>query len=207
MLTALFEHYPELSCCKESVETAIEKLCESFLHSGKLLLCGNGGSYADCEHISGEFMKGFLLKRPLTEVQKADLAARFGNDGIYLGDKLQGGLAAFALPSQNSVITAFNNDVAADLAYAQLAWASGNPGDVLMGISTSGNSRNVVYACMAARARGMVTIGMAGRRICKLDEVCDVVIHVPACETYRVQEYHLPVYHAICAEIENHFFG
>jgi len=207
MLNVLLENYPELSCCKESIEIAIEKLCESFAHSGKLLLCGNGGSYADCEHISGEFMKGFLLKRPLPQEHKADLKSRFGEDGVYLGDMLQSGLAAFALPSQNSVITAFNNDVAADLAYAQLAWASGNPGDVLMGISTSGNSKNVVYACMAARAKGMVVIGMAGENHSKLDDICDVVIHVPARETYRIQEYHLPVYHAICATVEKHFFA
>ena len=199
MKIELFEHYPALAPQKAALETARELLIDTYRQGGKLLLCGNGGSAADCDHIAGELLKGFASKRELT----ADLRAAMGEE---LAGRLQMGLPAISLPSQGAVISAFCNDVDAGTVYAQLTLALSKPGDLLWCISTSGNSANVVAAARAAKALGVRVIGMAGEHKCALDELCDVVLHAPAIDTYRVQEYHLPMYHWLCAEVEEYFF-
>ncbi len=200
MKIALFEHYPALAAQADALAKARELLIDSYAHGGKLLLCGNGGSAADCDHIAGELLKGFALKRELTPQLRDAL-------GQALADRLQMGLPAISLPSQGAIISAFCNDVDAETVYAQLTLAMAKKGDVLGCISTSGNSKNVLAAARVAKALGVSVIGMVGERECALDALADVVLHAPATDTYRVQEYHLPMYHWLCAEIEDHFFG
>ena len=199
MKIALFEHYPALKEQREALEQARALLIDTYAHGGKVLLCGNGGSAADCDHIAGELLKGFASKRALT----GELRARMGEE---LASKLQMGLPAISLPAQGAIISAFCNDVDAITVYAQLTLALGKQDDVLWCISTSGNSPNCVQAARAAKALGVRVIAMVGEGACALDELADVVLHAPAKETYRVQEYHLPVYHYLCAAVEEEFF-
>lgn len=194
----LFLHYPELASQREGLLAARGMLIDTFSQNGKLLLCGNGGSAADCDHIAGELLKGFMHQRPL----QGELC----NDLGTLASKLQRGLPAISLPAQGAIISAFCNDVDADAVYAQLTLALAGKGDVLWCISTSGNSQNVVQAAKVAKAMGLGVIAMVGERTCALDELADVVLHAPAADTYRVQEYHLPMYHWLCAEVECYFF-
>lgn len=184
----------------DALEQAKNLLIDAYEQGGKLLLCGNGGSAADCDHIAGELLKGFAQKRELTP----ELCAKLGDD---LASRLQMGLPAVSLPAQGAIISAFCNDVDAETVYAQLTLAFAKPGDVLWCISTSGNSQNCVQAARVAKALGVHVIAMVGERKCALEELADVVLHAPSSETYRVQEYHLPMYHWLCAEIEEHFFG
>ena len=205
----LYENHPALAAVSPSVEAALGLICDTFAAGGRLLLCGNGGSCADCDHIVGELCKGFLSLRPLGEADRAAFAAVPGmneSDLALLTGKLQGGLPAVALPSQTALVSAFCNDVDASLVYAQLVWAMGKPGDLLWCLSTSGNSRNVVLAAQAARARGMRVLSLVGAKPCRLDPLSDVIVHAPASDTYRVQEYHLPIYHWLCAGAEERFF-
>jgi D-sedoheptulose 7-phosphate isomerase len=171
------------------------------------MTCGNGGSASDAEHIVGELMKSFKLKRPVTDAQREALVAAFPVDGTYLAGHLQRGIRAISLVSQSSLSSAFINDVAPDMVFAQQVFGYGSAGDVLLAISTSGNSKNVVNACKVAHTFGIGTIGMTGEHGGKLMEICDVTIRVPACETFRVQEYHLPVYHTLCAMLEMDMFS
>ena len=196
----LFAHYPELTAQKSALEQARSLLIKTYQDGGKLLLCGNGGSAADCDHIAGELLKGFLSKRPLGD----DLTSALGEE---LATDLQMGLPAISLPSQGAIISAFCNDVNAKTVYAQLVLALAKPGDVLWCISTSGNSKNCVHAARVAKALGVRVIAMVGKKECALDAYADVSLHAPAQDTYRVQEYHLPMYHWLCAEVENSFFG
>jgi D-sedoheptulose 7-phosphate isomerase len=172
-----------------------------------VMTCGNGGSAADAGHIVGELMKSFKIQRPLTVEQKAALMSSFPDEGTYLAGHLQRGIRAISLADQSSFSSAFINDVAPDMVFAQQVFVYGNAGDALLAISTSGNSINVVNACKVARTFGVATIGMTGEQGGKLLEICDVTIRVPACETFRVQEYHLPVYHALCAMLEAEMFS
>ena len=192
--------YPQLTDYKDSLEAAVAAVVEMHKKSGTLLLCGNGGSAADCEHISGEFLKGFLSLRPLSETEKSDLPAE-------IADRLQGGIKAIPLQSLTSVFTAFSNDVSADLAFAQLVWTLGDGNGVFLGISTSGNARNVCAAAKVAKAKGMTTVAMTGADGGELAKICEIVLKVPETETYKVQELHLPLYHALCAEAEARIFG
>ncbi|HZG87082.1 SIS domain-containing protein [Paenibacillus sp.] len=207
LLTKLVETYPELDVCLGDIEAAAELLKDSYRAGGKLLLCGNGGSAADCEHIVGELMKGFESKRPLPEDVRRKLLAASPEHGAYLADRLQGALPAVSLVGQTALATAFANDVAADLTFAQQVLGYGKPGDVLLGISTSGHSRSVLLALHAARALGLKTIGLAGRTGGAFVSACDVVIRVPRDRTREVQERHLPIYHALCLMLEEEFFG
>ena len=188
----LIERMPALAGCAEGMKAAVEAICRAHLAGGKILLCGNGGSAADCEHISGELLKGFLLPRPAEEGYP---------------DALQRGLCAIPLTSMSAALSAFANDCDPTLVFAQLTYAMGRPGDVFVGLSTSGNSKNVVEAAKVAKKAGLVTIALTGESGGALLEICDIAIRVPAKETYLVQEYHLPVYHAICAEVEERLFG
>ena len=188
----LVERVPELSACAADMETAVDAICRMHRDGGKLLLCGNGGSAADCEHISGELLKGFILRREHCD----DVPAL-----------LQRGVCAVPLPSLSASISAFANDVEPCLVYAQLVYAMGRQGDVFMGLSTSGNSKNVVEAARVAKTLGLVTVGLTGAKGGLLADICDFTVRVPETETYRIQEYHLPVYHAICAQVEEQLFN
>ncbi len=202
----LFLRYPALKSCEAALDGALESIVSAFRKGGKLLLCGNGGSAADCGHIVGELMKGFLLKRPVPEEIRETLK-NSGEDGEWIADRLQGGLPAVSLPAQAEVLSAFANDVEPALVYAQLVYGYAKPEDVFVGISTSGNSKNVVYAARVAKALGLTTLALTGQGESSLLRICDITIRVPETETYKVQELHLPVYHYLCAEAEKRFFS
>ncbi len=211
-LQTLLAHHPALTSSAPAIQTACDTLVDAFRAGNKLLLCGNGGSCADCDHITGELLKGFLSLRPLPDEAKEKIAAALPDgtadpDHALLTGKLQGALPAISLPAQTALVSAFCNDVDASLVYAQLVWGLGQAGDVLMCLSTSGNSRNVVLAAKAARAMGMTVIALTGERDSALSALADVTVRAPATETYRIQEYHLPIYHYICAAVEAAFFN
>ncbi|MEA4824982.1 MAG: SIS domain-containing protein [Clostridiaceae bacterium] len=192
-MIALLQSFPALEICSDSITRALDLLAATAKADGLILACGNGGSAADCEHIVGELMKGFMQKRP--DPTLPEWAA-----------PLQKGIRSISLPSQCAVLSAFNNDVDPALVYAQLTRAYGRPGDTLIGLSTSGNSKNVVNAWKIARFSELSTIALVGECLCAADELCDVVIHAPSSETYRIQEYHLPIYHYLCAALEERLF-
>lgn len=198
--SALYERCPALVACSNQIHSAESALLECFRGGRKLLLCGNGGSAADCEHIAGELLKGFMSKRPLGPAEQKSLPEE-------MRQKLQGGLPALPLTGFTALSTAFINDADPLLVFAQLTWSLGRSGDVLLAISTSGNARNVCAAVETARARGMRTIGLTGRHGGALRPLADICITAPADETYRIQEYHLPIYHYLCQSIEAAMFG
>lgn len=198
--------YPVLQPVADNIFQAFARISAALRAGGALYTCGNGGSAADAEHIAGELMKSFILPRPLAPGIKEALAA-LGPDGAYLAARLQGGLRCMALTGHPSLSTAMANDVAADLVFAQQVCALGRQGDVLLGISTSGNARNVLLAAGVARALDMSVIGLTGESGGLLKGRCDIHIGVAGTETYRIQELHLPVYHALCAMIEAEFYG
>ena len=207
LLDELCSRFPPLAECRPAIEAACKALIGSYTGGGKLLICGNGGSAADSDHIVGELMKGFLKKRPLADDMKERLRAADSKLGAELGSRLQGSLPAINLCAGSALATAFGNDVNADFAFAQAALGHGRPGDILLGISTSGNAANVRAALCVARALGLKTIGLTGRSGGKMAPLCDVLIGVPATRTFEVQELHLPVYHCLCAMVEAHFFS
>ena len=192
----LFERYPRLEACRGDIYKAFELMSDCYDNGGKLLCCGNGGSAADCDHLVGELMKGCLKKRPVTDERIPE----------ELRQRLQGSLPAISLPSQCAILSAFINDVAPENAYAQLVYGYAREHDLLIGISTSGNSENVVNAVRVANALNIRTLSLTGARESRLSEISDVTIRVPETETYKVQELHLPVYHYLCAACEKHFF-
>lgn len=206
MLKELIERFPILENSKKEITEARDRVIKCYENGGKLLLCGNGGSCADCDHIVGELMKGFLKKRPLSEEQKAKMKENCSliDDGIL--DKLQNALPAIALPNIAALNSAFCNDVDPELIYAQSLMSLAKKGDVLIAISTSGNSKNVYAAAKTAKALGIDVIGLTGGTGGKLKEISDVCIIAPENETFKIQELHLPIYHYICASVEEHFF-
>ena len=206
-LNLLNERYPKLSVCKEDIKKAYELLEAAYSNGRKLLVCGNGGSASDSEHIVGELMKEFKLKRKVYSDQAAALKEIDPELGQILADNLQGALPAICLTGHSSLTTAFMNDANADLVFAQQVNGYGNPGDIFLGISTSGNSKNVLYAAVNAKAKGLKVIGLTGAKESKLMKYADVCIRVPETETYKIQELHLPVYHCLCLMLEEHFFG
>lgn len=206
IFSSLFQQYPALTVCQAAIEQAFLTLQICYQSQGKLLICGNGGSAADAEHIVGELMKSFMLKRPIRGEQQAKLKALFPTDGDYLAAHLQGALPAIALTGQLALSTAFLNDVAADMVFAQQVYGYAQPADVLLAISTSGNSKNVLNALKVAQALDLKTIGLTGQNGGQMNHLCDVVIRVPANEVYVIQEYHLPVYHTLCRMLEAEFF-
>ena len=206
MLNELMKRYPQLSVCKEDILKAEKALIECYKNGGKVLICGNGGSCADSDHIVGELMKGFLKKRPLSDDKKAEMKKKCDLVDDELLSKLQGGLPAIALPSITALNSAFCNDVDPELIYSQPLIALANQNDILIGISTSGNSKNVFAAVKVAKALGIKVIGLTGNTGGKLKEYSDIAICVPEIETFKIQELHLPVYHYLCAAIEENFF-
>ena len=203
----LILRYPQLKDISYKIEEAAERLIRCYQNGNKVLICGNGGSSSDSDHIAGELLKGFEQRRPLDESVRKLLESVSGERGAYLADKLQTGLPAISLSAHTGVVTAVVNDIDASLIYAQQVIAFGRPGDVLLGISTSGNALDVIDAAVTARAKEMTVIGLTGETGGKLKSFCDIILNVPEKRTSYVQELHLPVYHTICMIIENYFFG
>lgn len=206
-LQLLMERYPALQPIKDAIAKSYEMIRDCYESGGKLIIGGNGGSCADAEHIVGELMKGFKLPRVLDAQMTQKLTDVDPVLGAQLADNLQGGLPAVALSSHPSLNTAFLNDVNGEMMYAQQLNALGKPGDVFLGISTSGNAKNVQYAAITAKAKGMKVIGLTGKTGGKLNALADVNMVMPCDETYQIQELHLPVYHALCLMLEEHFFS
>jgi len=193
--------------CDKAVAQTIAALISCYQQQGKLLVCGNGGSAADAEHIVGEMMKGFCLPRRLSDDDKARLASVASDDTELLATKLQYGLAALSLVSHSALITATANDQDGQLIFAQQVWGIGEADDVLLAISTSGNSQNVLLAAKAARAKNILVVGLIGASGGRLADICDIAIKVPSDQVAEIQEMHLPIYHHICASVEAHFFA
>ena len=206
MLDELIKRYPILERVREDIEAVYGILERCYENGGKLLIAGNGGSAADAEHIVGELMKGFVKRRPVTEEMKEALEKADPVRGKELSEKLQGGLPAIALVDHAALSTAFANDVDGMLSYAQQVNGYGKPGDVFLGISTSGNAENVMYAAVTAKAKGMQVVGLTGKDGGKLAGIADAAVIVPEMETYKIQELHLPVYHALCLILEHRFY-
>lgn len=202
----LIERYPQLAVCRDSIIDTYRILEHSYGNGGKLLVAGNGGSAADSEHIVGELMKGFKKPRKLDGHYCSALVDANEELGRILAENLQGSLPAIALDGHPALTTAYMNDCEPLLCFAQQVNGFGSNGDVFMGISTSGNSKNVLYAATVAKAKGMKVIGMTGCKDSKLSAMSDVCIQVPETETYKIQELHLPVYHCLCLMLEDKFF-
>ena len=206
-LDLLIMRYPHLECCKGNIIIAFEFIRDWYKNGGKLLVCGNGGSAADAEHIVGELMKGFKKARHLASIEVEKLVEIDSLMGRTLADNLQGALPAIALDGHPALTTAYMNDCEPIICFAQQVYGYGCKNDVLFAISTSGNSRNVLYAVVAAKAKGMVVIGLTGENDSKLSAMSDVCIRVPSTETYQIQELHLPIYHCLCLMLEDYFFN
>lgn len=195
----LLSRYPVLKDCAVDIEHAFSLMSDCYSTGGKVLICGNGGSAADAEHWAGELMKGFLKKRPLS----AEIKQKFNPE---LAENLQGALPTIPLTGFLSLTTAFANDVNSDFLFAQMVWGLGKKNDILIGISTSGKSRNILYALQTASALEMKTIGLSGKDGGRMVDMVDICIKVPETEIHQVQEYHLPVYHCLCMMLEEIFF-
>jgi len=203
----LLKRYPQLAVCQSEISVAYDILEEAYLNGRKLLVSGNGGSASDSEHIVGELMKEFRLKRKVYATQADRLRKIDEEMGNTLAENLQGALPAISLTGHSSLTTAFMNDSLPELIFAQQVNGYGKAGDVYLGISTSGNSKNVLYAAITAKSKGLKVIGLTGARENKLMQFADVCIRVPETETYKIQELHLPVYHFLCQMLEDRFFG
>jgi D-sedoheptulose 7-phosphate isomerase len=206
-LQNLVDRYPSLASIKENINKSYEILKKTYETGGKLLLSGNGGSASDCEHIVGELMKGFVKKRNLPSEYIAKLEKINSEFSDYLCNRLQRGLPAIALTCHSSLSSACINDIDGNIVYAQQVFGYGNPGDTFLGISTSGNSKNIVYASITAQAKNLNTIALTGGTGGELAKYSDVSIIVPEIETYKIQELHLPIYHTLCLMLEDYFFS
>jgi D-sedoheptulose 7-phosphate isomerase len=205
-LQQLTERYPQLVRLKVEIDSAFNILIQSFANGGKLLIAGNGGSAADAEHIAGELMKTFVKKRTLPDLFMENIKNIDQDIAQYLVSYLQPGLPAISLSGHNSLNTACINDIDGNITFAQQVYNYGKEGDVFLGISTSGNSKNVLYAASTAKAKKLKVIALSGGCGGKLKNLADVCIIVPETETYKIQELHLPVYHCLCLMLEDHFF-
>ena len=205
ILDELIARYPALGYERNNILGAFLIIYQSYCNGNKLLLCGNGGSAADCEHIAGELMKCFRKKRPVNEEFSLKLRS-FGEEGRLLSEKLEKALPAIALTDQIALSTAIANDIGQNFIFAQRLYGIARSGDVLLAISTSGNSQNCVYAALTAKAAGLKVIALTGAADSRLSGVADVTVRVPETETYKVQELHLPVYHCLCAMLEEELF-
>lgn len=206
-LNLLVERYPQLEVCKNDIKNSYELIEKSYSNGGKLLVAGNGGSAADAEHIVGELMKAFKKPRKLDENMQEKLKNISSEYGAVLAENLQGALPAIALDGHPALTTAYMNDCEPLLCFAQQVNGYGNENDVFLGISTSGNSKNVLFAAVTAKAKGLKVIGLTGRKDSKLSAIADVCIKVPETETYMVQELHLPVYHCLCLMVEERLYN
>lgn len=205
-LQQLIERYPIFSTARENIAKAYHLLEETFAGGKKLLIAGNGGSAADAEHITAELMKSFMKKRPLDYDFVSRLEQIDSEHAVYLRGVLQRGLPAISLASNAAFLTACANDISGDSIFAQQVYGYGNEGDTFLGISTSGNSKNIYYAAITAKAKNMKTIALSGAAGGMLAKYADVAINVPETDTYKIQELHLPVYHCLCLMLEERFF-
>lgn len=203
----LVKRYPELKDCIKDIAGAFLHIKATYDNGGKLLIAGNGGSAADSEHIAGELMKRFKQKRPISEELRQKLLSVDKTIGEELSKSLENALCAIPLTSHVALTTAYMNDVNAEGVYAQQLLGYGKKGDTFLAISTSGNSKNIYYACVVAKALGIRVVGLTGANDSKLSSIADVCIKVPETETYKIQELHLPVYHCLCLMLENNYFG
>lgn len=201
----LFSRYPALNVIKDDILKALSKMLDCYKKGGKILICGNGGSASDSAHIAGELLKDFAKKRPIDDDFKQKLSA-ISDSGKETACVLQKGVPCIDLTALTSALTAVGNDADFKFGYAQLFYALASKDDILIGLSTSGNSKNVVKAIEVAKALNIATIGFTGANGGKLSELCDVCIKAPETETYKIQEYHLPIYHFLCLEIEKTLF-
>ncbi|PZR76884.1 MAG: phosphoheptose isomerase [Chthoniobacterales bacterium] len=202
--SSLLQRYPVLHACEQDLSAAFDILTRAYKAGNKLLVCGNGGSAADSDHIVGELMKGFLKRRPISAAHAAQLKAEGGKN---IASRLQGTLPAISLPSQVALVTAIGNDIGYDMVFAQQVYGLGRTGDALLGISTSGQSENICNAVIVAKAFGLKSIALTGRSGGKLAPLADVAIKVPADDVAEIQELHLPVYHWLSTELEAVFFA
>lgn len=207
IIDKLIERYPKLFNCRLAIENSIEIIKECYINNGKLLICGNGGSASDSLHIVGELMKSFVLPRKLNIDYIEKIIKMFPENAEYFIKNLQGTLPAISLVSEIALTTAYSNDNSADLCFAQQVLGYGNENDILISISTSGNSKNVIYASQIAKLKNLKVISLTGRDGGELKEISDININVEEKETFIIQEYHLPIYHALCLAIENEIFG
>ena len=205
-LSLLLKRFPALQGCEKELGAAFDLLVAAYQNGNKLLVCGNGGSAADSEHIVAELMKGFLKRRPIPAAHALQLEQSGGTSGKLIAGRLQGTLAAISLPSQVSLITAIANDLDFDMIFAQQVYGLGRAGDVLLAISTSGKSKNVLNAVLVAKAFGLKSIALTGRAGGDLAPLADVAIKVPSDNVAEIQELHLPVYHWLSSELEEVFF-
>ena len=205
-LIELVNRYPALESVKNEIKSAFEIIRDSYTHGGKLLIAGNGGSASDAEHIAGELMKTFAKNRELPASFIKSLGIIDLDIADYLIPRLQPGLPAIALSGHASLNTACINDIDGNITFSQQVYGYGKEGDVLLCISTSGNSKNILYAAAVAKAKKLKVIGLSGYGGGKLKDLCDIIICVPEKETYKIQELHLPVYHVICMMLEDYFF-
>lgn len=206
-LDELIKRYPILESCRADIFNTYEIMSESFRMGRKLLIAGNGGSAADAEHIVGELMKGFKLPRKIDVNLIRKLKDIDDKMGVELSDKLQKTIPAISLCNHNSLNTAVSNDIDGKMCFAQQVYGYGVEGDILLAISTSGNSENILYAAITAKALGLIVIGMTGNGGGKLSTIADLTIAVDEKETYKVQELHMPIYHCVCMMLERDFFG
>lgn len=206
-LQVLLSRYPALEPLNDNLYKSVELIAESVANGGKMLVCGNGGSASDSLHIVGELMKSFVLKRNISDELRNKIAFSYPDEAEYYINNLQGALPAISLVNEVALITAFGNDQSSELAFAQQVLGYGKPGDVLIAISTSGNSANVLHAARIARILGVNVISLTGQGGGKLKDLSDVLLNVPSNITYQIQEFHLPVYHALCLALEQEFYG
>jgi len=207
LIDRLRERYPALSGIRNSVSEAAEMIIDCYTRGGKLMICGNGGSSAEADHFTGELMKSFELRRPLDDSFKKRLQDISPKRGRYLAENLEHGLPAISLSSNSSVILAVGNDIDLSLVFAQQVIGYGNENDILIGISTSGNSKNITDACITAKALNLNVIGITGKTGGKMKQYCDVIVKIPETGTALVQEVQLPVIHTICRIVEYHFYS
>lgn len=207
LIDEFFQRYPTLQVCKGEIISSIKRLIEAYLRGNKILTCGNGGSAADAQHIVGELMKGFVLPRKTPSEKRARVLKAVEGQAALFDRNLQDAIPAVSLVGELALDTAFANDVEPAFGFAQSVYGLGQSGDTLIAISTSGNSKNVLYAAQVAKALGVLVIALTGKDGGKLKSLSDISICVPSKTTHKIQEYHLPVYHIICLAVENEVFG
>lgn len=203
----LLKRYPALAPIEENIVKGYLLMEECYTGGGKLLIAGNGGSAADSEHIAGELMKRFKLPRPVSKEFADKLIKVDSVLGEKLAKNLECSLTAIPLVAHEALSTAYINDVDGYGVFAQQLYGFGRKGDVFLGISTSGNSENIINATVVARAMGVKILGLTGASGGKLGKMADVSVKVPETETYMIQELHLPIYHCWCMMLEDKFFG
>lgn len=207
ILNRLLNRFPKLDNCDREIRNAVKMITECYKNSGKILICGNGGSASDSLHIVGELMKSFMLPRKLKSEYVEKIKEIFPENLEYFIENLQGTLPAISLVSETALTTAYSNDNSADLCFAQQVLGHGNNNDILIAISTSGNSKNVIYASQIAKVKNMKVISLTGKNGGNLKNLSDININVEEQETFIIQEYHLPIYHTLCFAVENEIFG